>query len=540
MIMKNNKSAFFAVAVSAMLGMGTIEANAQQTRYEGTVTIHQKDGTKTSFNESDLWRIENREDYVYAVTKQIQPQKYTDVDHVSFDWIAHEVGNISLNYKRDISADELKQAVKDMRTQLGSALNAVYSMRGGKEGGPPQAYVYQFAYNLGPDSYVQYFCVPHSDFPYANFTLRSTYDLCKGSIGGPSAGFSRMKYDMAPTLNAEKIDDMPEIKAIYLTLFNYAVIENVDLFGPLTYYDNKGNFEGSSFEYDRVKDIYYQVKADIDAAIECFKYYKDHRSEAYKKWIGIAIGNYVGLLSSYDIDPSDLSVWIRFANSLKLRMAIHMSKVEPATAKQWAEEAVAGGVIENTTDEIGLFPSLLGSAHPLVEIMGWNDIVMGASFLNLLQNLDHPYMKYLFTKNSVGLAKSPQAVEGSSCPATTPMNSVYVGMRDGVAPGEGQAAANNPYCGYSMLDKAYLAQTQAPLFLMKCSEVYFLLAEGALRGWNMGGTAKQFYEQGIRNASLESRSFMGNKYNELVDEYLNVEASKNIPYVDPQDRKSVV
>jgi hypothetical protein len=41
-------------------------------------------------------------------------------------------------------------------------------------------------------------------------------------------------------------------------------------------------------------------------------------------------------------------------------------------------------------------------------------------------------------------------------------------------------------------------------------------------------------EQGIRNASLEARSFMGNKYNELVDEYLNVEASKNIPYVDPQ------
>ena len=41
MIMKNNKSAFFAVAVSAMLGMGAIEANAQQTRYEGTVTIHQ-------------------------------------------------------------------------------------------------------------------------------------------------------------------------------------------------------------------------------------------------------------------------------------------------------------------------------------------------------------------------------------------------------------------------------------------------------------------------------------------------------------------
>lgn len=534
MIMKNNKSAFFAVAVSAMLGMGAIEANAQQTRYEGMVTIHQKDGTKTSINESDLWRIENREDYVYAVTKQIQPQKYTDVDHVSFDWIAHEVGNISLNYKRDISADELKQAVKEMRTQLKNALRATCNLRGCAIDGYPTANKYQLQNTLGPDCYVQYFCVPHSDFPYAAFALRSTYDLCKASIGSPGEGFSAMKLYMAPTLNAEKIDYMPEIKAIYLTLFNYAAIENVDLFGPLTYYDNKGNFDGSSFEYDRVKDIYYQVKADIDAAIECFKYYKDHRSEAYKKQIGSTIGNYVMLRSSYDIDPSDLSVWIRFANSLKLRMAIHMSKVEPATAKQWAEEAVAGGVIENTTDEIGLFPSLLGGTHQLAEITGWNDIVMGASFINLLQNLDHPYMKYLFTKNSIALEKSKQAVSGTSAPAVTPKGSVYVGMRNGVTPGIDQTADANPYVGYSMLDRTYFSVCNPPLYLMKVSEVNFLRAEGALRGWNMGGTAQSFYEQGIRTAYLEDRNFPIKEYVNYIDDYLNVDAPKGIAYVDPQ------
>ena len=531
--MKNNKSAFFAIAISAMLGMGAIEANAQRTRYKGTVTIHQKDGTKTSINESDLWRIENREDYVYAVTKQIQPQKYTDVDHVSFDWIAHEVGNISLNYKRDISADELKQATRDMRTQLKDAQGAIYSLRSGNEGGL-QALLYQSQNTLGPDCYVQYFCVPHSDFSYSYYELRSTYDLCKFFINNLSVGFSTMTYKMAPTLNAEKIDYMPEIKAIYLTLFNYAAIENVDLFGPLTYYDNKGNFDGSSFEYDRVKDIYYQAKADIDAAIECFKYYKDHRSEAYKKQIGRIIGVYATLLSSYDTDPSDLSVWIRFANSLKLRMAIHMSKVEPATAKQWAEEAVAGGVIENEADEIGLFPSKFGTAHPLVEIMGWNDIVMGASFINLLQNLDHPYMKYLFTKNSIALEKSKQAVSGTSAPATTSEGTVFIGMRNGVTPGEGQAASTNPYCGYSTLDRTYFAECNPPLYLMKVSEVNFLRAEGALRGWNMGGTAQSFYEQGIRTAYLEDRNSPRKEYANYVDDYLNVVAPKGISYVDPQ------
>ncbi len=518
-----------------MLGMGMAEANAQRVVYKGTATINQKDGTSTKFDVSSLRNLYNRESYVRVITEEYgKSDFFENVDNVSFDWVAKTIGEIKIDYKKEISADELKQAIREMRTQLGSALKAVYGMRAVKDDNPSQAYAYQFAYNLGPDCYVQYFCVPHSDFPYSNFTLRSTYDLCKGCLDGPGVSFRAMKYDMVPTLNAEKIDYMPELKAIYLMLFNYSAIENVDLFGPMPYNDHKNYVEESPFVYERVKDIYYQAKADIDAAIECFKYYKGHRSDTYKKQIGSAIKTRVQLLSSDYADASDLSAWIRFANSLKLRMAIHMSKVEPATAKQWAEEAVAGGVIENEADEIGLFPSLWGSAHPLVEIMGWNDIVMGASFINLLQNLDHPYMKYLFTKNSIALEKSKQAVSGTSAPAVTPKGSVYVGMRNGVTPGIDQTADANPYVGYSMLDRTYFAECNPPLYLMKVSEVNFLRAEGALRGWNMGGTAQSFYEQGIRTAYLEDRNFPIKKYVNYVDDYLNVVAPKGIAYVDPQ------
>ena len=419
-----------------------------------------------------------------------------------------------IDYRREISAAELKQAIKDMRTQLGSAIKAIYGLRGGKEGNPPAAHAYQFAYNLGPDNYVQYFCVPHSDFPYSNFTLRSTYDMCKGSIGGPGAGFSAMKLDMAPTLNASKIDYMPELKAIYLMLFNYSAIENADLFGPMPYTDFKNLKDESPFTYDDVKKIYYKVEADLDTAINCFKYYAgqhlamvdkldadgnpiyvldsdgnkivlktvegkdsvdadgnmvyktekvekmvDNRDELYKQQIGRQIVSRVQIISSDYSNPADLSVWIRFANSLKLRMAIHMTGVDPVKAKKWAEEALDpenGGVIETEADELGLFPSTLGTAHPLVEITNsWHDAVIGASFLNLLQNLDHPYLKYLFTKNQVDLAKHPRAVPGTSAPAITPEGTVFAGMRNGVTPGVGQAAAANPYAGYSTLDKTY-------------------------------------------------------------------------------------
>lgn len=440
-----------------------------------------------------------------------------------------------IDYEKVISDEGVAEAIMALDDNIRTAQTGVYAIRGGKDGGAPVAHAYQFCYSLGPDNYVQYFCVPHYDFPYSNFTLRSTYDMCKGSIGGPGSGFSSAKLYIAPLLNTEKIDSVPELKAIFLTLFNYSAIENADLFGPMPYEEFKALRDKSPFKYNDVRTIYYGVKKNLDDAVACLKYYKDNRSEAYKQELANVMYSYLTIVNDpYSKTWEDMEPWIRFANSLKLRMAIHMSGIEPETAKTWAEEAVRDGVITDVDNEVAIYPVFSGKDHPLVEITGWSDAVMGASFLNLLENLDHPYMKYLFTKNSVGLAKSPQAVEGSSCPATTPANSVYVGMRDGVAPGEGQAAANNPYCGYSMLDKAYLAQTQAPLFLMKCSEVYFLLAEGALRGWNMGGTAKQFYEQGIRNASLESRSFTGNKYNELVDDYLNVEAPKGIAYVDPQ------
>lgn len=440
-----------------------------------------------------------------------------------------------IDYEKVISDEGVAEAIMALDDNIRTAQTGVYGIRGGKDGGAPVAHAYQFCYSLGPDNYVQYFCVPHYDFPYSNFTLRSTYDMCKGSIGGPGSGFSSAKLYIAPLLNTEKIDSVPELKAIFLTLFNYSAIENADLFGPMPHEEFKALRDKSPFKYNDVRTIYYGVKKNLDDAVACLKYYKDNRSEAYKQELANVMYSYLTIVNDpYSKTWEDMEPWIRFANSLKLRMAIHMSGIEPETAKTWAEEAVRDGVITDVDNEVAIYPVFSGKDHPLVEITGWSDAVMGASFLNLLENLDHPYMKYLFTKNSVGLARSPQAVEGSSCPATTPANSVYVGMRDGVAPGEGQAAANNPYCGYSMLDKAYLAQTQAPLFLMKCSEVYFLLAEGALRGWNMGGTAKQFYEQGIRNASLESRSFTGNKYNELVDDYLNVEAPKGIAYVDPQ------
>lgn len=459
----------------------------------------------------------------------------------------------SINYKINISDKGVKAAYKAIRTQLKSAQTGLYAMRGGKEGGAPEAHAYQILYALGPDCYAQYSCVTHNNFPYTkDGILRSTYDVSKAFNGGPGGGFAAAKLNIAPALNIAEIDSLPELKALYLIFYNYAAIENADLFGPFPYIDHKNLKEKSPFKYNDLRTIYYKAKENIDSAINCLKYYAGthkemvknqngtieekevpNRSPLYKKTVYRAIDGQIPLLKLGELKKENLDIWIHFANSLKLRMAIHLTEVEPETAKKWAEEAVESGVIENTNEEVAAFVTVSGKDHPLVEMAGWRDNVITASFLSLLQSLNHPYLTYLFTKNEIDIENTGHH-PASSAPDITKVATAFVGMRAGATPGEGQAPASNPYAGFTAVNKQYIIDKKPPLYFMKLSEVYFLRAEGALRGWNMKGTAKEFYEKGIRCAYFEDRSFESEiAYPKLVDEYLKRTQPKEYTYVDP-------
>ena len=66
----------------------------------------------------------------------------------------------------------------------------------------------------------------------------------------------------------------------------------------------------------------------------------------------------------------------------------------------------------------------------------------------------------------------------------------YYGMRIGI---------NSPFSDDDMITSYSnrLMTASDPYVWMTASEVAFLRAEGALRKWNMGGEAKDFYETGL-------------------------------------------
>ena len=76
----------------------------------------------------------------------------------------------------------------------------------------------------------------------------------------------------------------------------------------------------------------------------------------------------------------------------------------------------------------------------------------------------------------------------------------------------------------------------APLYLMKLSEVDFLRAEGKLYGWDMGTESTEFfYYRGIDNAYVEDRNSGSPDYTSRLAAYKARESAVEYTYIDPMN-----
>ena len=444
----------------------------------------------------------------------------TDLDPVVYRGKAD-----SIDYRKVISEQGFNDAMSDLQQYFAQMKTAQYYLRGGKDGQTPGPHQYQYVYNITVDNYAGYMVVPHNFSHGGGGLLNSTYAYNQDYCDGPYGAFLMIKNNIANMINHPMIDSIPEMKAIGLLLFDYSAQEMVDLYGSIPYVDHKANKESNPFTFNKMADIYASIVDNLDTINACLKHY-DTRPSWYKAGIQ-------SILMQYDYFTQDISIesWRRLANSLKLRMAMHTVKVQPDVAKRWAEEAVLEGVVETTAQELLIDPAVWGFTFPLYEIANnWGDTRLNASFESLLASLKHPYLEYVFEKNNNIIVNSANPDD------ILPANTRVVGLRAGIRMTPGQAYKDNPRIAYSSL-KIGRDMSRVPLYVMKVSEVEFLRAEGALRGWNMGGTAQQFYEQGVRHAQVENRTGTS-VYEGYVDDYMNVETPVAYKYEDPMDHSN--
>lgn len=304
----------------------------------------------------------------------------------------------------------------------------------------------------------------------------------------------------------------PEWRAVALIIQAYVGHEVTDFYGCIPFNDWRNVKRTPPLVYEKGADIYKQIFADLDEAIQILK----DRQPSAEEWSKIED-------SKSTLSRGDWKRWVKFANSIKLRMAMNIVKYDAAKAQLHAETAVndeIGVLTEKDAYDIGYYYEDTVEDHPLYTISkSWMDIRLGASLENILKRYENPLLGIWFDKNVAPINTNTGNFSGIG------ENQDYIGIRQGVA----MINKSNEQTGYGPFSASSNYLRTLPKAYFKRVEALFLRAEGALRGWNMGGTAKEFYEKGIRLAFTE------NNYNDeaFITEYLNKETVKVVDYQDP-------
>lgn len=363
---------------------------------------------------------------------------------------------------------------------------------------------YQYQFNLHIDNYAGYLVVANS----LQGRIPRTYSPNTDFQTGPITSFLWIAQQVVPVMNSAEKLQRPELGAIASIIFNFAASEVVDVYGPLPYSDYKRLKQEPPMTYQTVEEVYGLILEDLKL-----------QQQKLKDLLPLSATAQQGLQNYDKICGGDVNKWIKFANSIRLRMAMRMSKVAPDRARSEFESAVADGVFVRNDDDVAY--QLVSGKHPLYTISEqWDDTRLNANLYLLMARFHHPLLEQWFTKIGAGLKDE----EGRD------IADVYAPMRAGMATfrKESEKFAST-YKLFSKVSSNY-AEHNIPIF--KTSEVFFLLAEGALRGWNAGTSARNAYQLGI-SESFRQENGAGNPGSYIRQTAAQCPPLDYIDYVNP-------
>lgn len=229
----------------------------------------------------------------------------------------------------------------------------------------------------------------------------------------------------------------------------------VDLFGNIVYSEALDIVNHPTPKYDDAKTVYLDLANRLDVAIANL----DTANKSFDVADLIYQGNVV--------------MWKKLANSVKLKLGLHLADVDATKAKSMVESAYSSGLISNNSENaIFKYYGTIVDQNPLyTSLAEEKQIIITEFFANELN------------------AKSDPRRDAFFDPAT---------KIDGVYKGAPYAKQVN-YYNFSHAG-VRLKQKTNPGVIFDYTETSFLLADAANRGFNVGGTAADYYEKGIRSS----------------------------------------
>ncbi len=236
----------------------------------------------------------------------------------------------------------------------------------------------------------------------------------------------------------------------------------VDFYGDIPYFNAGDPTKTETF--DNQKDIYYDFFKELSDAVA-----KIDGSGSYD--------------SKDVIYGGDVAKWKKFANTLRLRLALRVSKKDPAKAKTEAEAAIAAGVFAaNADNAMAKVSNILPNAYN--QISGWNEFRMSASMESVLVGYKDPRGTKYFSPVPAGAAPA------------------YVGKLNGIRNGTSSADLGLPENSFGNNSNVGADFTVANMntnarIVLTYAEACFLMSEAAWRSYSGASNAKDWYEKGI-------------------------------------------
>lgn len=274
-----------------------------------------------------------------------------------------------------------------------------------------------------------------------------------------------------------------------------------DLYGDIPYFQaGLGYYERIyTPAYDKQQIIYADLLKEVSQAT-------DSLDEKADKPTG-------DILYSYANDQ--IAEWKMFGNSLLLRMAMRLTKIDPTTAQQYVTQVV--GKTMQSNDDNAIIQHVL-SANALTEnqdaaqIFSQDsvDVRLSSTIVSNMKNNNDPrlpvvaWIAYGLDNNGnfPGFADNTAADQiglppGYIIGGLNPAINLLIAAKDSL-PAEGLA-------GYSRISDNMLA-LNAPSLILTYAETEFLLADAAQR-WGVGGDAATHYNNGVLAAITQLSAY---------------------------------
>ncbi|APD06161.1 hypothetical protein UJ101_00622 [Flavobacteriaceae bacterium UJ101] len=235
--------------------------------------------------------------------------------------------------------------------------------------------------------------------------------------------------------------------------YTYQIL--IDTFGNIPYTEAL-DINNVTPVYDDAKTIYQELITKIDTALDDL----DESTGSFGNSDLIYSGN--------------VTNWVKFANSLKLKIGMTLADADNALAKSTVESAVSNLFTSNEDNAALAYLSALPNTNPLYEDLvasGRHDFVVANTIVDVMNTLEDPRRPFYFTATS----------DGS-----------YIGGTYGASNSYG----SNSHPGANMTTPTFEGT------ILDYVEVEFFLAEAVERGFAVSGTAEEHYNNAITASIL--------------------------------------